>query len=174
MTSPIDQISFYQNRRDEVPNQELAHRLASDGDREGIAEIAANLWNANPAVRSDCLKVLYEIGYLRPELIAPYTGEFLKLLKSRDNRLVWGAMIALATLAPLAADAVDAGRSEIVQAVQTGSVITRDAGVQNSGAPGRLPARPPPRDLPNAARPPPHLPSQRRPPARREDCRGGG
>lgn len=125
----LDQIAFYQNRRDEVPNQELARRLAETNDRDGIAEIAANLWNPEPNVQSDCLKVLYEIGYLTPELIAPYATDFLKLLSSRNNRLVWGAMIGLSTVAPVAPNAVDAGRDKIIRAMQDGSVITRDNAV---------------------------------------------
>jgi hypothetical protein len=69
-----------------VPNQELARELAAREDRAGVREIAENLWNPEPNVRSDCLKVLYEIGYLRPDLVAPYAGDFLKLLGGRNNR----------------------------------------------------------------------------------------
>ena len=50
----------YQDRRDEVPNQELAKELAAKKDRKGIREIADNLWNKNAQIQSDCLKVLYE------------------------------------------------------------------------------------------------------------------
>ena len=104
--SALQRIAYFQDRRDEVPNQELAKELAAKKDRKGIQEIAANLWNENSQIQSDCLKVLYEIGYLQPKLVAPYTGDFLKLLHSRNNRLVWGAMIALSTVADLQADAI--------------------------------------------------------------------
>jgi hypothetical protein len=57
-------------------------------DEQGIREIAENLCNKNKNVQSDCLKVLYEIGYINPELIAGYTGDFLKLLKSKNNRMI--------------------------------------------------------------------------------------
>lgn len=125
----LDRIAHFQNRRDEVPNQELARQLAETEDRQGIQEIAANLWNKEPAIQSDCLKVLYEIGYLKPELVSTYAADFLKLLRSRNNRLVWGAMIALSTIAPLAADAIDPHRDQVIKAIQRGSVITVDAGV---------------------------------------------
>ncbi len=127
--STLDQIAYFQDRRDEVLNQELACQLVEAQDRTGIQEIAANLWNENAAVQSDCLKVLYEIGYRDPLLIAPYAGDFLKLLRSRNNRLVWGAMIALSTIAAVAADAIDPQRGAILQAMAQGSVITVDAGV---------------------------------------------
>lgn len=126
----LNQIAYFQNRRDEVPNQELARQLAETQDRAGIREIAENLWNKNSNIQSDCLKVLYETGYLAPELVAPYAADFLKLLHSRHNRMVWGAMIGLSTIADLAADAIDSQRGDIEQAMEHGSVITVDAGVQ--------------------------------------------
>jgi hypothetical protein len=51
--SIIDRIAFYKNRRDEVPNQELARDLAKTGNRPGIREIASGLTHANPNVRAD-------------------------------------------------------------------------------------------------------------------------
>ena len=128
--SALQRIAYYQDRRDEVPNQELAKELAARKDRKGIQEIAANLWNENSQIQSDCLKVLYEIGYLEPKLVAPYVDDFLKLLHSRNNRLVWGAMIALSTVADLKADAIYPHVEEIEQVMDQGSVITKDNGVR--------------------------------------------
>jgi hypothetical protein len=127
--SVLDQIAYFQNRRDEVPNVDLARRLAESEDRAGIQEIADNLRNPNRDIQADCLKVLYEIGYLKPEMVAPFAGKFLALLSSRNNRLMWGAMIALSTIAPYAADEIDKHRNEILEGLKTGSVITRDAAV---------------------------------------------
>ncbi|MCI0618234.1 hypothetical protein L0244_35095, partial [bacterium] len=97
--SVLNKIAYFQNRRDEVPNQMLARELAEKKNKKGIREIAENLWSENQNVQSDCLKVLYEIGFLNPNLIAEYAGDFLKLLKSKNNRMVWGSMIALSTIA---------------------------------------------------------------------------
>lgn len=127
--SVLNQIAYLQDRRDEVPNQELARRLVETQDQAGVQEIAANLWHENPNVQSDCVKVLYEVGYPDPSLIVPYAGDFLKLLRSRHNRLVWGAMLALSTIADLAADTIDPQRAAIQKAMEQGSVITVDAGV---------------------------------------------
>jgi hypothetical protein len=127
--SALEGIAHFQGRRDEVPNQELARQLASGRDRNGIREIADNLWNRDKNIQADCIKVLYEVGYIDPALIAPYADDFLKLLQSKNNRLVWGGMIALATVAALKPDAVFAHRDEIQRVMKTGSVITVDNGV---------------------------------------------
>jgi hypothetical protein len=126
----LNKIASLQGRRDEVPNQELARELAESKDREGIQEIAANLWSQDQNVQSDCLKVLYEIGYLDQGLIADYLADFLKLLHSRNNRLVWGGMIALATIAGVRPAEIDAQRALIQKTMEAGSVITMDNGVK--------------------------------------------
>jgi len=128
--SVLNKIAFYQNRRDEVPNQELARALAKKKDRKGIREIAENLWHDNAQVQSDCLKVLYEIGYLNPALIADWVGDFIKLLGHRNNRLVWGGMIALSTVAEMKAAELFEYRGVIQEAMERGSVITMDNGVK--------------------------------------------
>ena len=126
----LDRIAHFQNRRDEVPNQELARDLAAQQDREGIREIAENLWNKNKNIQADCIKVLYEIGYIDPSLIAGFAEDFLKLLKSRNNRLVWGGMIALSTVAELRADFINGSLDQILKAMDAGSVITVDNAVK--------------------------------------------
>jgi hypothetical protein len=128
--SVLNRIAHFQNRRDEAADVELARALASQKDKRGIAEIAANLWNKNKDIQGDCLKVLYEIGALNPELIADYADDFLKLLKSKNNRLVWGSMTALAAIATLKADVIAKHLNDITGAMNTGSVITVDNGVK--------------------------------------------
>jgi hypothetical protein len=126
----LERIAHFQKRRDEVPNQELARELASSKDSEGICEIAENLWNKNKSIQADCIKVLYEVGYIDPSLIADYAEDFIKLLHSRNNRLVWGGMTALGTVAGLKAQTVFAHLDEIEKVMDAGSVITMDNGVQ--------------------------------------------
>ena len=127
--SALQRIAHFKGRRDEVPNQELARDLAAKKDRAGIREIASNLSNPDKNIQADCIKVLYEVGYIAPALIADHAEDFLKLLHSRNNRLVWGGMIALGTVAGLRADLVFAHRAEIQRAMDDGSVITMDNGV---------------------------------------------
>jgi hypothetical protein len=128
--SVLSKIAFYQNRRDEVPNQEVARELAQTRNAADIREIAENLWNKESNIQSDCLKVLYELGYLAPDLIAGYVDDFLKLLRHKNNRMVWGGMIALATIASLQAEKIFPHQEEIKKVMQAGSVITNDAGMK--------------------------------------------
>jgi hypothetical protein len=128
--SVLNRIAFSQNRRDEVPNQQLAKELAETVNRAGIEEIARNLQNKNTNVQSDCLKVLYEIGYLKPELIAEYAPAFLGLLKSKNNRMVWGAMIALATVADRKPAEIYRQLAAVSEAIHKGSLITIVWGVK--------------------------------------------
>ncbi len=126
----LERIAHFRQRRDEAPNQELARELASARDRDGICEIAENLRNKNRDIQADCIKVLYEIGYIDPSLIAEYAEEFVRLLHSRNNRLVWGGMIALGTVAELRPQVVITHLDEIERTIDQGSVITVDNGVQ--------------------------------------------
>ena len=128
--SILNKIAFHQNRRDEVPNQDVARELAQSRNQADIREIAEALWDKNPNIQSDCLKVLYELGYLAPELIADYTGDFLSLLKHPNNRMVWGGMIALSTVAGLKAAEIFPHVNEIVQVMEKGSIITVDNGIK--------------------------------------------
>jgi len=128
--SVINKIAYYQNKRGDVPNQELARELAASKNRYGVREIAEGLWNKDKNIQSDCLKVLYETGYLDPALIADHVDDFLKLLKNRNNRMVWGGMIALSTIASLQADKIFPHVDEIKMTMEAGSIITNDAGIK--------------------------------------------
>ena len=122
--SVLNIIAYFQNRRDDVPNQELARELAETKNKKGIWEMAENLGHKNQSVQSDCLKVLYEIGYLAPELIADYVEDFLRLLKSENNRMVWGGMIALATIAEIKPREIWRNMDDVIAAIDHGTVIT--------------------------------------------------
>jgi hypothetical protein len=126
----LQKIAYFQNRRDEVPNQELARELAETRNVEGIREIAENLKHKNHNVQSDCLKVLYEVGYLSPDLIAGYVNDFLELLRHKNNRMVWGSMIALATIADLKPEEIWDDLDTVIQIVDQGSLITLVWGVR--------------------------------------------
>jgi hypothetical protein len=122
----LNQLATALNRRDEVPNQELAQRIVKARDRKAVMDLVENLRNKDKNIQSDCIKVLYEIGEGRPELIAEYAREFEKLLDSKQNRLVWGAMSALDCIAAVEPEAVRGMLPNIIAVADRGSVITKD------------------------------------------------
>jgi hypothetical protein len=127
--SVLTQLASAQGRRDEVPNQELAKDLVQEMDKKGIKELADNLWNNDKNIAFDCIKVLYEVGYLEPRLISQYAEDFVRLLSSKNNRMVWGGALALSTIAGISADILFPHTDIIINAVRTGSVITQDNGI---------------------------------------------
>ncbi len=128
--SVLNKLACSLGRRDEVLNQKLARELADSGDVQAIKEIAENLCNRDKNIAGDCVKVLYEIGYLNPGLITDYADEFVRLLVHKNNRMVWGAMIALSTISGKRPDLLYPHVAGIQKAMQTGSVITVDAAVK--------------------------------------------
>ena len=122
----IEQLACRLGRNDEVPNIELARLLCESENENGIREIAEGLRSSDTAVANDCIKVLYEIGESKPELIAGYTEDFINALSSSNNRIVWGSMKALSRVAPLRPEAVFKRLPEVITAYTKGSVITRD------------------------------------------------
>jgi hypothetical protein len=130
LLSVLKELASVQGVKSDIPNQKLAKKLAESNNTKAIDEIAANLNSNEKAIQSDCIKVLYEIGYIEPTLIAEYVNDFIKLLNSRNNRLVWGAMIALSTIAVIKSKEIYKELEAIKSAIEKGSVITVDAGIK--------------------------------------------
>ncbi|TVY03116.1 hypothetical protein [Cohnella terricola] len=125
----LDKLATALNRKDEGPNQELAIYIADRDDREAVKELVVNLSNSDKNIQSDCIKVLYEIGDLKPSLVAEYSKEFVTLLDHGNNRLVWGAMTALDAIALENPEAIYSALAKIVDVTDKGSVITKDHGI---------------------------------------------
>jgi hypothetical protein len=126
----IDLIATSLNRRDDVPNQELAREIILSVRKDWVEELVENLQNKDKNIQSDCIKVLYEIGERgAPELIAPHWETFIKILSGKNNRLIWGAMTALDSFALLKAKELCNNLTHIYSAIELGSVITIDHGV---------------------------------------------
>ena len=134
--SVINELACSLGRRDEVPNQELARKLAAGKDTAGIRELADHLQDKNVDIANDCIKTIYETGMIDPALIEPYTDDIVKLLPSRNNRMVWGAMIALSTVAGRQADKLIPYLDLIMKTTKSGSVITTDNGIKILGLMG--------------------------------------
>ena len=127
--SVLEKLAGSLGRRDKEPNKDLAKEIADREDHEAIEELVEHLEDADRNLQSDCIEALYETGYINANLIAPHTRAFGNLLQNKNNRLVWGAMIALDSIARVAPMRVFDLFPEIVEALDKGSVITKDCGV---------------------------------------------
>lgn len=125
----VNKLASKMNRNDEMPNIELAHELVDENNLDGIKEVIENLLNKDKKIQNDCIKVAYEIGELKPELISMYALNFVQLLKSKNNRLVWGGMTALSTIADISTNIIMEHLDSIFSAIRNGSVITIDKGI---------------------------------------------
>lgn len=129
MNDLLDRLASSLGRRDDGPNKALARSIAMEQNEAAVAGLIAGLKHKQPAIQSDCIKVLYETGLISPELIAPYTDDFVSMLKSKNNRLQWGAMKALHALTAARPAEIFAALPAIADAAYAGSVITKDQAV---------------------------------------------
>lgn len=136
----MDQLACKQGRNDEAPNIELAEYLCRHSDSVGVKTVVDGFKGADKAVANDCIKVLYEVGARNPALISGYADDFVSHLHSKNNRLAWGSMTALAAITDLAPQPVFENLHLVVSAYECGSVITVDnsisvfAGLCKAGA----------------------------------------
>jgi len=122
----LDRLANSLGRNDEQPNIALAEALAASGDTAAVAELVLALAGRDRAAANNAVKVLYEIGERRPELIAPHAGAFFDALNSGNNRLVWGGLSALAAITASRPEAVAVRLPEILVAAGRSSVIAKD------------------------------------------------
>jgi len=126
----IDFLATSLNKRDDKSNQELADLIIQSKKDEWVKELVDNLHHKDKNIQSDCIKTLYEIGERgSAEMITPYCANFGKLLTSKNNRLVWGAMIALDSITLINPEGIYNLLPKIISAIDKGSTITIDHGV---------------------------------------------
>ncbi len=127
--SIVDQLAHSLGRRDEQPNIDLAMKIARSGDVASVKELIGLMSQKKTAWAHDAIKVLYETGERKPELITAYLQDFVKALQHKDNRMKWGAMCALSAISKASPGLLAKHLVTIVEAMDTGSVITRDHGI---------------------------------------------
>ncbi len=125
----IPKLSSATGKRNKLANKAFAREIAEQQDSTAIQALVSLLDHTDRNIHSDAIEVLYECGYVAPGLIASHHRSFVALLNSKNNRLVWGAMIALSTIASIDPQTVYHFLPQISAAMDTGSVITKDAGV---------------------------------------------
>ena len=126
----INSLSSSLEQKGNDANIALAKEIAKTDNRDAIKELVDNLKHKDKKIQADCIKTLYETAYIKPELIAEYYIDFLHLLTNKNNRLVWGGMIAIMTITDLKHEEIFASLDLISETIAKGSVITIDCGVE--------------------------------------------
>ena len=126
----INSLSSSLGQKGNDANIALAKEIAEANNYDAIKELVDNLNHKDKRIQADCIKTLYETAYIKPELIAEYYIDFLNLLTNKNNRLVWGGMIAIMTITELKHENIFASIDLISEAIAKGSVITTDCGVE--------------------------------------------
>lgn len=122
----LEHLASTMGRRDEVPNQELAQKIATENNQDAVQQLIDHLKDKNKDIQHDCIKVLYEIGTVKPNLISSYAHVFKPLLHDKNNRLQWGAMTALSTIVSEKPEVIYAMLPALADVASKGSVITKD------------------------------------------------
>ena len=126
----INQLSSSLGQKGNDANIALAKEIVETENSDAIKELVENLKNKDKKIQADCIKTLYETAYIKPDLIASYYSVFLELLSNKNNRLVWGGMIALMTITDLKSKELFTSLDLISDTVNKGSTITIDSGVE--------------------------------------------
>jgi hypothetical protein len=124
--SVIGKLASSLNRRDEFPNQELAKSILHGNDKKAVKELFELLHHKEKAISSDCIKVIYELATEKPELITTYARDLIALLDNKNNRLQWGAMIAIQAITSGNPKQIYAALPKIIASADKGTVITND------------------------------------------------
>lgn len=124
--SVIDKLATSLGRRDENPNIELAKQIAAANNKKAVAELVEYLNDKSKDIRHDCIKTIYEIGYLKPQLICDYADDYIEQLDSKSNRMQWGAMTALSGIVKEKPKELYKALPKLIDVANKGSVITKD------------------------------------------------
>lgn len=123
-------LSSALDRRDEQPNIDLAEAIVDAADTEAVDQLADILISGKKPARQDAIKTMYEIGTRNPAMITPHASLFLDLAQGSNNRMIWGAIMALYQIAELEPAFLTKNLGTILQAADASSVIAKDHAIK--------------------------------------------
>jgi len=127
----VARLSSQLNRRDQKPNIELGKEIAQERDSQAIAEIRSLLKDQNTPteILADLIKTLESVGESSPDLIANLYPELRNFLNHPENHIVWRTMCVIALIGPFNRKKIFQDLGNILEAMDKGSVVTRDHGI---------------------------------------------
>ncbi len=127
--SIVDHFSSSHDRRDQEMNRALARRIADEDNKIYVEEICQVLASGpTKKIEDDAILTLAALSELKPEMLYAKFDFLLPYLKSSNNRAVFGTMIVMAHISPFIPSKMFSNLSEILDAMDEGTVVTRDHG----------------------------------------------
>lgn len=128
--SIVSRLSYSQNRKDQGPNKVLAQDIIDRADQDGILQLFALLASkeTHKELRKDASLTIAWVAERAPYLIERYAAELVSFLHDTTNRVIWGSMMALCAIAELKKPFLFENLSVIIDAMDAGTVVTRDHG----------------------------------------------
>lgn len=127
--SLLQHLSYSKQRKDQGPNKELASKIVSEEDYKAVEELVLLLQSQpHKEHQKDLALTLAWISESNPDLTRPYLEYFVSLLHHPINRVIWASMMSLSALAPGSKEPLFFHLPVIIDAMNTGSVVTRDHG----------------------------------------------
>lgn len=124
-----DKLAFALDRNDQDPNKQVARRIVDTGGKKEVDELVSFV-SSQPKQRaqSDAILALAYVGELAPVLLSDQVEFLIDQLSSPINRVIFGSMIGLAHIAHLQTRKLFDALPQIIDAMDTGTVVTRDHG----------------------------------------------
>ncbi|MEO9483396.1 MAG: hypothetical protein ABJG47_08130 [Ekhidna sp.] len=124
-----DNLAYASDRNDQEPNKLVAKQIVNAGGQKQI-EALVSFIESRPKQRAqaDAILALAYVGELAPKLLDAQADFLVGELKSSINRVIFGSMIALAHIAHLKQEELFDALPQIIDAMDTGTVVTRDHG----------------------------------------------
>jgi hypothetical protein len=121
----LDQLSSAQGDKTENSNRKVAKQCIKTPKL--LNDIASGFNGKNKKMESDCIEVFTIISESNPELIIPFTDNFLPLLASKETKTRWEAVHTLSFIADKIPDIIHNNSTELTKIIETDkSTIVRD------------------------------------------------
>lgn len=121
-----EKIAPLLEQKDESLNLLFAKEIVSSKNDQLVDELVLLLHEKDTKTQNNGIKVLYEVGEMKPAMLTKHLNTFVSLLKHKNNRLQWGVMTAIKCIAQVKPEMVYAQLPSLISAATKGSVITRD------------------------------------------------
>ncbi len=125
----VDQFSSSLDHRDQGPNEVIAQQIVDEEGGKLLEKVTQVIHGKyTTRIKNDAVMVLMAVSRIHPGILVNQMDLFIQLLDSKSNRQVFGSMIALANIAPLVREKIKPHLAKILQAMDEGTVVTRDHG----------------------------------------------